>query len=126
MVQTHRNTKPGLKLAGLLGLLVLGSLIAFGKPGNDPKEAKPKENDKLQVMKVSEVKRAGRWLVGKVTDTEGKPLEGALVKAQGSKGPPYTSVVRRGQFYVMAPPGDRYTLTITMTRYQTFEKILEK
>jgi hypothetical protein len=84
-----------------------------------------KPEPELLEMKVEEVKRAGRWLVGKVVDGEGKPVEGALVKAAGTKGPPYVSVVRRGQFYIMAPPGDKYTLTVTMTRYKTVTLELE-
>ena len=91
--------------------------VPSGQETVDEKKTAPLE------MKVIDIKRAGRYYIGRIVDKHGEYLVGALVKAVGRKGePPYSSVSRtNGQFHVMAPFGDRYTLVVTMTRYKTIE-----
>ena len=91
------------------------------KPVSPGKEPPPETRTVPLKMKVADLKRTGRFLMGRIVDKDGKYLVGALVKAVGRKGaPPYSSVSRtNGQFHVIAPLGDRYRLVVTMTGYQT-------
>ena len=86
------------------------------------------DESKFPSMDVIEVKRKGRYLLGKVVTVDGgEPLIGVLVKAVGKKGaPPFSASTRRGgEFHVMAPPGDEYTFVVTMTKYKTLKKKAE-
>ena len=110
-----------------------GAVYRIAYTGSGKKTARKASPEKtgltaLHEMKVADVKRAGRYLIGKVVDPEGNPLNGALVKAIGKKGaPPYSSVSRgNGQFHVMAPPGDAYRLVVTMTRYKTLDVAVDR
>lgn len=102
-----------------------------------PKAKAPQKDDyydskvdesKFPSMDVVDVKRKGRYLLGRVVDAKDRqPLIGVLVKAVGKKGnPPFSAATRRnGEFHIMAPPGDEYTFVVTMTKYKTLKKKAE-
>ena len=111
-------------------ILVLGLFLTYPSHSfqtDQTTASSEQKKEELEEIKVVEIKRVGRWYMGRVVDSKGNSLEGALVTVKGTKGaPPMPSVSRRdGSFHVNAPPNDTYTITVKMTKYKTYQSKLE-
>lgn len=65
-------------------------------------------------MTMASLRREGRFLLGRVVNLSGQGIPRARVSAHAKDGsPPYFAVTRDdGEFYIMAPPGKNYTLSV--------------
>jgi hypothetical protein len=63
---------------------------------------------------MAELRREGRYLLGKVVNLHDQPVPRARVTARASNGaPPFVAVTRDdGEFYIMAPRGSDYTIEV--------------
>ena len=74
-------------------------------------------------MVLVDLKRKGRFVMGKVLDTNGNVVPRCHIKARSNDGsPPHTAMGRAdGAFHIMLPKGKPYTLVVTSSGLEPLE-----